>query len=206
MKSTNRICIQCGEPFSGRRDKLSCSDACRAQHRRDNLSAADNWIEAEEPEEQEVYQPTRFKPDNRQPAVARPIPEDDGPFEDLYTRLAREREENANKKLDLSYCKFMNECLKADGEAFNEEDDDELRTWLDEADELIIEYRTHTGLHQSDNRAHERLDDLHWLRDKFRQMLTKWQKQETSWSGPKPVYLEFSEKRVALMRRHLKPL
>ena len=136
--------------------------------------------------------------------------DEDNSLQGLQKRIAKavfaNQEADANRKLDEQYTELVNECLQADGNAFNDEYDDELLTWLDGIDVLIIAYRTHTGLLQSDNRAHERLEDLHWMRDKFSRMFTEWLRQETSWvSGPKPVYLELSEKRVAMLRKHLKP-
>lgn len=165
------------------------------------------------------YQPVTVQQARFLPTTPKSIPtEDEDEDEDEgYTTLQglqkgitkvfdAKREADSNRKLDEQYIQFVNECLRADGDAFNDEDDDELQTWLDDADELIIGYRTHTGLHQLNNRAHARLDDLHWLRDKFRRMLTNWQKQEISRGrAPKPVELELSKKRVTVMRNHLKP-
>ncbi|GAB2466574.1 hypothetical protein GCM10011375_32680 [Hymenobacter qilianensis] len=37
MQLQERECPQCGDPFTGRADKKFCSDACKAQYRRDNL-------------------------------------------------------------------------------------------------------------------------------------------------------------------------
>ncbi len=126
----------------------------------------------------------------------------------LLAQVARghkaKQEAEASRKLDERYEKFIDECLKADGEPFNDENDDELQTWLDEVDELIISYRTHTALGQSVNCTHERLDDLYWLRDKFSRLLIKWQNQATSWLRDlEPVYFELSGKRKALLRAHL---
>ena len=37
MQQNERECPQCGNPYTGRADKQCCSEACKAQHRRDNL-------------------------------------------------------------------------------------------------------------------------------------------------------------------------
>jgi hypothetical protein len=214
MQYTELNCSQCGELMEGRANKKFCSAACRAQHFRDNQAGPDNWTEPTKPA-LSGYHPVEVQQVPLLPTRPRPVfrddedEDEDNSLQGLHNRVAKvfdaRREADANRKLDEQYTQFVNECLKADGEAFNDEDDDELRTWLDEVDELIIAYRAHTGFHHLDNRAHERLEDLHWLRDKFRRMLTKWQRQETSWgSEPEPVYFELSEKRVAIMRKHLK--
>jgi hypothetical protein len=203
--------------MEGRANKKFCSAACRAQHFRDNQTEPDSWTEPIK-SSRSGYQPVEIQQSRSLPTKPSPLPTDDedededednslAGFQKRITKVFdAKRETDANRKLDEQYMQLVNECLQADGDAFNDEDDDELRTWLDEVDELIIKYRTHTGLRQLDDQSHERLEDLHWLRDKFRRMLTKWQNQETSWgSTPEPVYLELSRKRVAMMRQHLKP-
>ncbi|MET4074519.1 hypothetical protein [Hymenobacter sp. UYCo722] len=210
MKSTNRVCIQCGEPFIGRADKKTCSDACRAQHRRDALAESENWTQEEEPEVYLQNEPRSSTP-YTMAIPQRHVPEyveRQDTLADVFARLAREREieavEKENGKLDQRFCKFVNECLKADKMPFNDEDDDELQTWLDEVDELIVDYRAHSGLRVSNELTNGRLDDLHWLSDKFRRMLVKWQKQPTSWlSANEPVYLDISDKRRLHLREHL---
>ena len=37
MQQKERECPQCGNTFTGRADKQFCSEACKAQNRRDNL-------------------------------------------------------------------------------------------------------------------------------------------------------------------------
>ena len=211
MRDTERNCSQCGELMEGRANKKFCSAACRAQHFRDGQAEPDNWTEPMDPTPS-GYQPVEVQRVPPLPTQPRPAPMDDedNSLQGLQKRIAKavfaNQEADANRKLDEQYTELVNECLQADGNAFNDEYDDELLTWLDGIDVLIIAYRTHTGLLQSDNRAHERLEDLHWMRDKFSRMFTEWLRQETSWvSGPKPVYLELSEKRVAMLRKHLKP-
>ena len=217
MRYTEQNCSQCGELMEGRANKKFCSAACRAQYFRDNQTEPSIGAEPMKPS-LSGHQPVGVQQARFLPTSPKPVPRDDEDEDEdegytlqgLDKRITRifdaRRQADSNRKLDEQYIQFVNECLIADGDAFNDEDDDELQTWLDDADELIIAYRTHTGLQQSDNRAHARLEDLHWLRDKFRRMLTTWQKQEISRrNAPKPVYLELSEKRIAMMRNHLKP-
>ena len=215
MRYKEQNCSQCGEHMEGRANKKFCSAACRAQHFRDNQAEPSNWTEPIKPS-LSGYQPVEVQQAPSMPTRPISVPTDDEDEDEdnslhgLQTRVAKvfeaKREADANRKLDEQYVQFVNECLQADGDAFNDDDDDELQTWLDEIDELIIAYRGHTGLPQPDSRTHARLEDLHWLRDKFRRMLANWQKQETSWlSVPEPVHLELSEKRRAILRGHLLP-
>ena len=208
MRNTNRNCIQCEGPIEGRANKKFCSNACRAQHFRDNpTEMADTTTQVKLP----ILHKSTLQPNL--PFIGKAslmslADEEDDDTEDDYVRRARERKEKeaieAGIKLDVRYKKMINECLKADGTYFNDDDDDELQTWLDEIDELIANYHCHPGLHLSSSYTHQCLEDLYWMRDKFNRLLVKWVEQPSSWRyGVEPVYFEMSAKRKKLLRAHL---
>ncbi|WP_022822077.1 hypothetical protein [Hymenobacter norwichensis] len=212
MRNINQNCIQCEEPMQGRANKKFCSNACRAQHFRDNPIETAAVITQVQPS---TFRnpPVQYASPPIEHARVMPLAEEEDDDEDdaddrIRAKIAQKRkaEEDVelSKKLDGRYSKLVDECLKADGTNFNDDDDDELQAWLDEIDDLIVDYRSHPGIDLSAGYARERLDDLHWLRDKFNRLLGEWVDQPTSWRhNIQPVYFEMSTKRKKLLRAHL---
>ncbi|GAA4000940.1 hypothetical protein GCM10022408_10130 [Hymenobacter fastidiosus] len=113
---------------------------------------------------------------------------------------AEERAETA-KALHKLYSTLIVKCLKANGA---EQDEDDLKTWIDAFDEVSEKYRAHPALHQPPNQVHERLQDLYWLRDKFQSLLDEPIKQASLWfSNEEIICFELSSKRLARLREHL---
>lgn len=211
MRSANRECLQCGEYFEGRANKKFCTTACRAQHFRENQEGLSQDEEPQlGPSRQEITEHVIRPASNYKPPVRfyEPDEDDEGnPGESWQQSLNRQQESRQKVKeiadIHQRYCQLVTGCLKTDGDALN---DEELQTWVEDLDGLSDDYRKHPHLRLSANVVHERLEDVYWLRDRFRRLLDEWHEQSDSWfRSAEPVCFELPSKRRALLRAHLLP-
>ena len=209
MPTSELICQQCGEPFMGRSNRKFCSDAHKNLYHYENRD-----VPSPEPIRiQSVAKQVKSIPDVI-PVYLAPqrVQMQDRPqnteTHDSRTRwlIQQEQEEAAEEaemksELHKQYSAIIVKCIKASGSEF---DGDELQTWIDELDAMSEKYRSHPDLQVSDDLVHARLDDLYWLRDRFKDLLEEFQDQEPSWGDEEePMCFQLSAKRRDLFRAHL---
>lgn len=211
MSSSTNVCLYCSEAFFGRPNKKFCSESHKNQYHNENRGVARPQPVALPPVAPArgvtVPRATPPVPVPRRTPWPEAAPEPDA-YEAENDWLAREEEEAAAeeravlaKALHQQYSALVVKALKANGVVL---DEDELDTWIDKFDEAAEAYRDHPALRQAQNRVHERLDDLYWLRDKFQSLLDESIKQASLWfSDEESVCFELSPKRLARFREHL---
>lgn len=208
MNYEERECLQCGGLIEGRANKRFCSAACRAQHFRDTQDepesdgekapnsaivrvAAPHWS-AEQPPA------TQVEP---QGAVASWL------VEFQRAEILRREAEKARRvaaQCDLLHSQFtgvITDCLKAEGTSL---DKWALERKMADLDQLSTSYRTHPKLQHSGTRVYDRLEDVYWLHDKFRELLNELKSQYRP-GHPNTIMLEFSAKCRAKLRANLIP-
>lgn len=214
MSSSTNICLQCGEAFEGRANKKFCSEAHKNQYHYDNREVPRPEPAAIVPLMSRVVTSPKSNSMFSSPRRVYLRKEDpelqaDELEEDWLARQEAEEEAEAEEKkqaekamaLHKQYSALIVKCLKVDG---MELDEDDLETWIDLFDEVSEAYREHPALRQPLNQTHRRLEDLYWLRDKFRDLLDESVNQLLSWfSDKKPVCFELSTKRLTRLREHL---
>lgn len=221
--------------MEGRANKKFCSAACRAQHFRDNQEQADSYndsvqlftseletpIAPQTPAFLNVQETQPYTQVEQYQSLQHQAPQYQGQqyqgnevAEHWTVKLMREQEANREREKIASmhrlYSNLIVKCLKVDGTAL---DDTSIHTWINELDDTSNRYRTNPDLSQPVSQAHERLEDLYWLRDKFRKLLDQWKTQPIplpikSYHLPnkaEPVLFELSSKRRSRFRSHLLP-
>ena len=208
MNYEERECLQCGGLVEGRANKRFCSAACRAQHFRDTQEepgsdvekvpstamthvAAPHWY-AEQPAS------THVEP---QGAVASWLVE----YQRAETlRRETEKARRVAAQCDLLHSQFtsvITDCLKAEGTSL---DKWALEKKMADLDQLSTNYRSHPGLQKSGTRVYDRLEDVYWLHDKFRDLLNELKSQYRP-GYPGAILVEFSAKCRAKLRASLLP-
>ncbi|TVT37858.1 hypothetical protein FNT36_22120 [Hymenobacter setariae] len=230
-------CIQCGEQMEGRANKKFCSAACRAQHFRDNQDSANNYNDSVQPSTPDIEQPglpgtPAFLNVQQTQPYAEVVQCQSQQYQtpqyqsrqyqsevatgnwDWAVQFMQEQDANREREkiadMHRLYSNLVVKCLKVDGTTL---DDNNIQTWINELDYVSSRYRTNPALSQAGNQAHERLEDLYWLIDKFRRLLEQWKEQpillpSKSYYPPnkaKPVLFELSSKRRNRFRSHLLP-
>lgn len=232
MQHQERECPQCGDPYTGRADKQFCSEACKAQYRRNNLDnrfiddeADDEEYDAENEDEdgEESNTPlhgkvsliespissiTRLEQANeaertRQLHALELIRLRQLRFEAQLKEEAEEEAKEAAEKIKSLHTVYSALIKKCLKQDGQELDEDDLETWVDELDAAIEKYLSHPGLGQPEDKAHKRIKDLYWLRDMFSGLLAELREQQASFfKSVEPVYLELPSKRIARFRAH----
>ena len=214
MSSLTNICLHCGEAFEGRANKKFCSEAHKNQYHYENREVPQSEPATVVPLMSRVV--LSPKPNSMFPSPRRVYLREENPelqadeLEEDWLALQEaeeEAQEEAKKQaekartLHKQYSALIVKCLKVD---CTELDEDNLETWIEQFDEVSEAYREHPALRQPLNQTHKRLEDLYWLRDKFRDLMDEYANQPLSWfSDKKPVYFELSTKRLTKLRQHL---
>ena len=154
---TPRQCPECGDPVTGRRDKIFCDSICKSRYFR-------------RPAEGPAEPPAHVVPLARAPrATPVPVPEepeaedeDEDDWRTQYQR-AEEARKHAAQRLELHrlYCQQVDQFLEYANRQLSLRPATRLIRDLERA---LGDYQAHPDLAQADGVSQRRLKDLFWMR------------------------------------------